>query len=60
MNGTPRLNQERLPALGIEPRSLDHKPQPLTIETIPEAMCTLLNLLKKLVMNIMHLDLIYF
>ena len=31
MNGTPQPNQKWLPALGIEPGSLDHKPQPLTI-----------------------------
>ena len=31
MNGTPQPNQKRLPALGIEPGSLDHESQPLTI-----------------------------
>ena len=31
MNGTPQPNQKWLPALGIEPGSLNHKPQPLTI-----------------------------
>ena len=29
MNGTPQPNQKWLPALGIEPRSFRHKPQPL-------------------------------
>ena len=31
MNGTPQPNQKWLPALGIEPGSLDHESQPLTI-----------------------------
>ena len=31
MNGTPQPNQKCLPALGIEPRSLNHESQPLTI-----------------------------
>ena len=31
MNGTPQPHQQQSPTLGIEPRSLDHKPQPLTI-----------------------------
>ena len=31
MNDTPKPNQKLLPALGIEPGSLYHKPQPLTI-----------------------------
>ena len=31
MNGTPQPNQKRPPALGIEPGSLDHESQPLTI-----------------------------
>ena len=31
MNGTPKPNQKGLLALGIEPGSLDHEPQPLII-----------------------------
>ena len=31
MNDTPQPNQKWLPVQGIEPRSLDHKPQPLPI-----------------------------
>ena len=31
MNGMPQPNQKRPPALGIEPGSLDHESQPLTI-----------------------------
>ena len=31
MNGTPQPNQKRPLALGIEPGSLDHESQPLTI-----------------------------
>ena len=33
LNGPPQPNQKWSPALGIEPRCLDHKPQPLTIES---------------------------
>ena len=31
MNGMSRPNQKRPPALGVEPESLDHESQPLTI-----------------------------
>ena len=34
MNGTPQPNQKRPPALGIEPGSLDHESQPLTIRPL--------------------------
>ena len=32
MNGTPQLNQKILLALGIEPGSLDHESQPLSVD----------------------------
>ena len=37
MNGTPQPNQKWLPAQGIEPGSLDHKSQPLTIGRFPDS-----------------------
>ena len=37
MNGTPRPNQKWPPALRIEPGSLDHESQPLTIGPVPDS-----------------------
>ena len=34
MNGTPQPNQKWLPAQGLEPGSLDHESQPLTIRPL--------------------------
>ena len=38
MNGTPQPNRKQLPALGIEPGSLDHESQPLTIRPFLTAL----------------------
>ena len=41
MNGTPQPNRKWLPALGIEPGSLDHESQSLTIWNIPDSLTVL-------------------
>ena len=38
MNGMPQPNRKQLPALGIEPGSLDHESQPLTIRPFLTAL----------------------